>query len=425
MATVLVTGASGLIGKAVTEHLLRKGYSVRALVRMANAVGTRADKLEEIIGDVRDRDVLTKAAEGVDAVVHLAARKADEADSREINVGGAANLIGACKRAGVQRVINVSSQSVRLPKRGTYADTKLAADKLFEASGLSVTTLRPSIVYSDSQSGIFGSLSSFAKLPVVPVIGSGSPLFWPIHRDDLAEIIERCITHDATTGRTYDVGGPEGVSINDLLREIFARSSPRPVVHLPPWFAMAIAHIPGSPITKSNVLGADQELTMDISPIVRDTGFTPRGITGMFDLIFGTTNPEARALLSHVMSGFGKCWRPSVDHEQRYVIACRSLRVDPKHHIDSVVLRHPFLLGCLDTVTRAFHPHCTLQRKLLIATAIAECSPESADALLPRDRTRMEIVVACADAVARSAVKLLLGLPLLCVPSFYTRNAGR
>jgi nucleoside-diphosphate-sugar epimerase len=89
------------------------------------------DRLEIVQADMRDAEALHRAVRDTDAVVHLAAAKADEKDSEEINVGGARHLVGACRAAGCLRIVNISTQSAKILCRGLYARTKSAADEVF------------------------------------------------------------------------------------------------------------------------------------------------------------------------------------------------------------------------------------------------------------------------------------------------------
>lgn len=143
--TVLVTGASGFLGRAVVRELLAGGYAVRTLQRTPS----RTPGATDVLGSVTDPEVVARAVAGVDAVVHLAAKVSlagDPADFERVNVGGTRTLLDAAQAAGVQRVVHVSSPSVAhhgdsivgddagpadpALARGDYARTKAAAELL-------------------------------------------------------------------------------------------------------------------------------------------------------------------------------------------------------------------------------------------------------------------------------------------------------
>jgi NADH dehydrogenase len=280
---ILVTGAAGFIGKPVVKRLLQRGWSVKAMVRNAGASPFAPQAALQVVhADIRDADALTAAMKDVDAVVHLAAAMADEKWSEEVNVGGAEKLLAACKAARCARVINISSQAAKIPRKGTYARTKSEADRIFANSGLNVTTLMPSVVYGEERRGVFGAVTKFVqRLPIVPVLGDGQWICAPVYVGDIAEAVCRAIERDPTIGKSYDLGGPNQITFDQLIEGISARLGlKRRKLHVP--FSMALlaarilaALLPRPPITVSNVLGSNQNTPLDIGPAKRDLGFEP------------------------------------------------------------------------------------------------------------------------------------------------------
>ena len=197
MQTVLVTGASGFIGKVVVPFMVARGWRVKAMMRRAS----QPSVAEVVLADMRDESSLRIALSGVDVVVHLAAAKSDEPDSDSVNVDGASRLVTACREVGCRRIINISSQSAKLPRKGVYGRTKHEADEVFHASGLNVTTLYPSIVYGEGLSGVFGAiLGAVQSLPIVPILGSGQWVSAPVYvgNKDVPQE-ERAITDSAAS----------------------------------------------------------------------------------------------------------------------------------------------------------------------------------------------------------------------------------
>lgn len=428
--TVLVTGASGFIGRVVCAHLLGKGYRIRAFVRKTSRWEMPAHPLlEKAAGDMRDAASLKRASAGADWAVHLAAAKADEPDSAQTNVEGAKNLIAACRACGVKFIINISTQAVKLRQKGTYALTKEAADRVFESSGFPYTTLRPSLVYGDFAGGIFASLVRYSRFPVVPVLGPGTAPHWPIHVEDLARAIETAALRPSARGRTYDAGGPDKADLNGLLRNILQRQGRRRVfVHVPVWLGFLLARLfsvlPHPPFTRSNVLGSNEHVDMDVNSFFRDLGFTPRTLAQGLDELFGdAAEREASLLLAYVLSASGISRAPGADERKRYARAVAA-QIPAPHGLDPVVHDHPVLLGGLDAVTKLFYPRSLLQKKLVVAAALAECHPSSAPWLLPRDRTLTGLFFKPVRLLLRALAKLFLGLAFLPFPGFVRRNAG-
>ena len=282
--TILITGATGFIGRRLAALLAGK-YAARCLVRdTVRAKDLLPPAVELLTGDMTDAASLKAAVAGADAVVHLAARKGDEPDIVAVNVGGAHNLIEACRAAGVKRVINVGSQASRLARRGAYGETKARSDEAFASSGLEVTTLVPSLVYGPRDTGVFGKLARVtASAPFVPVIGDGSVRFQPVHVDDVCAVIAGCLAEPRTIGKTYAVGGPESVTLVELVDLIGAALGKKPLkVHLPYWAAMGIARVLGlflarPPLSVSNVTGAVQSAPeADYAAAFSELGLKPR-----------------------------------------------------------------------------------------------------------------------------------------------------
>ena len=236
---------------------------------------------------------LKAAVAGAAAVVHLAARKSDERDIVAVNVGGARNLVDACRAAGVRRVINVGSEAARLARRGDYGDTKAQSDEILNSSGLEVTTLLPSVVYGPRDPGVFGKLARVtASAPFVPVIGDGRARYRPVHVDDVCAVIAGCLRDGKTAGKTYCVGGPDTITLAGLIDLIGERQGKKPLkVHIPGWAALLIARVlalvvDSPPLSRSNVLGALQSAPdADYAAIFAELGIKPRplaaGLTGV------------------------------------------------------------------------------------------------------------------------------------------------
>jgi len=280
VARVLVTGASGFIGTALVPRLVAAGHTPRLLLRQPPA-RPPAPPAEVVRGDLADAASLRAAVAGTDAVVHLGAAttsgRLDPAVAYRVNVGGATALIDACRVAGTELVIVLSTQHVHLARPGLYGRTKRIADTLFAGSGLPVTILRPSLVYGAGTRGVFVKLASLvAKLPVIPVIGPGTWHLRPLYLDDLVGLIVETLGRPDVIGRTYDVGGPDMVTYNEFVTAICAALTRRcRRVHLPIGLSFVIARVlervlPNPPLTVDNVYGSTVEAPCDLRALLRD-----------------------------------------------------------------------------------------------------------------------------------------------------------
>ncbi len=277
---VLVTGASGLVGRRLVARLLAGGETVTAFVRTPGALDDLGrEELRIAVGDVTDAGAVLRAAGPCDAVVHLANASGviDEGRVHAVNVGGTEHVLAAARAAGARRLIFTSTVSATRVRLGPYGRTKQLAEERVRAAGVPFVILRPSLVYGGGETGLVGSLARHLRaLPVMPVIGDGRIEIDPVHLDDLCGVIEACLTRDDVLGRTYDVLGPDRVTLDDFLRRLGAvLGVRRPLLHLPARASLLLARALGGvmanpPLTVDNVLGLTSPARVDRQPAVRD-----------------------------------------------------------------------------------------------------------------------------------------------------------
>lgn len=414
-----MTGGTGLLGAAVIPALRDAGWSVRVFSRSASA-----ESEETFVGDMRNAEDIHRAMQGCTHVIHLAAAKNDEPESEAVQMGGMQHLIDAAKAHGIRRIINVSTQSARLPRRGIYGETKKRADDLLAASGLEHVTLRFSVIYGDTPEGIVGSIMRMARLPLVPMIGKGNAVLRPLHRSAAARIILAALTAKGVEGMILDAGGERAMTLLELTQDILRMQGRRRyIVSIPETLALAIARINAACgmhiLTRSNVLGAIQPMPMNLEPLHRMLGGINTG--GWPDNApvptpqHSSAQADARILLCYVIPGF----TPSTDDIDRLQSALEShaLTLPP-----SRLLHSALKLSIADTATRLRRPNGYLQQVLLIVAAVAETSPASAEILLPQSRHPATVWWMLFMASIRSACILLVSIPWIVMPSLLDRH---
>ncbi len=282
---ILVTGASGFLGRRIVQLALEQGRVVRGLVRNPSPdLGLSSEIL--VRGDITEPSTLERALEGVDAVIHAAATTSestpDEDLSQRTNVGGTKNLIDVFRRAGGSRWIQISSLSANPANTSVYGRTKLAADEVVRQSGLRWTILQPGTIYGPGARGLFAKITRLVNgLPVVPVLGPGTEPMRPIFVDDCANAALACLQNDKTIGQTYSLGCRDVISFNDFLRGVLhAQGKSKPLMHVPMWICFPAARMMGwvlknPPVTVDNLVGLKQMKAPDIAPAERDLGFAP------------------------------------------------------------------------------------------------------------------------------------------------------
>jgi NADH dehydrogenase len=237
---LLVTGGTGVIGEGAISELIARGHSVRLLSRHATDDAKQWEGVEPFDGDVADAASIANAANGCDAVLHIAGIAAEdppELTFEAVNVGGTRNMLAEAGRANARRFIFVSSLGA---DTGTsdYHQSKLAAEELVRNSKLDWTIVRPGSVYGPGDEVISAILKMVRALPAVPVIDGGDQEFQPIWHEDLAKVLAGLLERGDLAKQTLDAVGPEITTMNDLI-ERFGEITGRKSLHVPVPAALA------------------------------------------------------------------------------------------------------------------------------------------------------------------------------------------
>lgn len=236
---VLVTGGTGVVGPHAVRSLLRGGHAVRLFSRHASEErdSFRGD-VEAFDGNLGDEASMRGAAEGCEAVLHLAAVVAErppELTFERINVEGTRHLVAEAERAKVRRFVYVSSLGA---DRGEsdYHRSKHRAEAIVRTFSREWIVCRPGNVYGPGDAQISLMLKMVRTLPAVPLVGSGDDAFQPMWCEDLGEALARAVTREGLAGRELELAGAERTSMNDLLDRFGAMTGCHPVrVALPAW----------------------------------------------------------------------------------------------------------------------------------------------------------------------------------------------
>jgi NADH dehydrogenase len=260
--TVLVTGGTGFVGPHVVHALRARELPVRVLVRDprrgSRAVAWGAELVE---GDVTDPASLAAAAGGAAAVVHLVAIiRGKRADFERVMAQGTRNVVEAAKGAGVGRIVLASALGLdeRSKDAVPYFAAKWEMERAVRDSGVDHVILRPSFVFA-REGGVLPTFVRLARYaPVTPIVGSGRRRLQPIWIDDVAEYYARAVDEPRAVNRTFDVGGPDAVTWNELWERLKrVLGSRRPSLHVPVGLMRAQAalteRLPGAPVTRDQL----------------------------------------------------------------------------------------------------------------------------------------------------------------------------
>jgi NADH dehydrogenase len=235
---ILVTGATGTVGKALLPGLLDRGDDVRVLVRDPRKLGRLRVEVRIALGDLielSDPRVVRQALRGVDTVIHLAAAIRDQPHAKveELNGLATARLLRAAEAAGVGRFMFFSAIGATEIQRTRFFRAKALAERAVLETDLDATVFAPSIVYDHDDPWVT-TMRRLTLLPAIPVSGEGHAAYEPIWADDVA----RCVVADldrANGGtRRLELVGPERLTYEQIAR-LIARASgrERPLVHVP------------------------------------------------------------------------------------------------------------------------------------------------------------------------------------------------
>jgi uncharacterized protein YbjT (DUF2867 family) len=259
---ILLTGATGFVGGHVVRLLRQRQRDVRCLIRSSRRAGElRRLGCDIAPGDVADRASLVRACDDIDALVHLVAiMRGGRTDYERVMVEGTRNLVEVAAEAGVRRVVLASALGVGDHTRELtpYFRAKWEMERILKASGREHVILRPSFVFG-ADGGVLPTFLRLVRLsPVTPVLGPGTQLVQPIWIEDLAAHFDAAIDAAEAADRTFELGGPERVSWNELyalIARVLGRR--RRQLHVPFPLAHAVAATlqwaPGFPVTRDQL----------------------------------------------------------------------------------------------------------------------------------------------------------------------------
>jgi uncharacterized protein YbjT (DUF2867 family) len=259
---ILVTGGTGFVGSRIVHALRAEEKDVRALVRRPDRARTLENWGCELVqGDVTDAPSLRRAVEGCDTVVHLVAIIAGSPDDfRRIMEQGTRDLIAAAREAGVRRFVLMSALGTTEQTQDLvpYFHAKWEMEQAVKGSGLDHVVFRPSFVFGRDGGVLPLFIRQVRWSPVTPVVGSGEQRIQPIWVNDVAAYFARGVEASEALNRTFEIGGPDVVTWNELYKRIQrVLGKRRPTVHLPLGLVRAGAAVaellPRPPVTRDQL----------------------------------------------------------------------------------------------------------------------------------------------------------------------------
>ena len=306
--TILVTGATGFLGSALTTELVKQKQDVRILARNEQKARAQFGEAVTIIcGEITDVEQVERAVDGTTIIYHLVGRLYHPSIPAElyryIHVEGTRILLNACRgQKQLKRIVHCSTTGVygltgktpaaenapfapTNPYEATKLQGELLAMNACKEDGLPVSVARPGLVYGPGDLHLHGFFKSIKK-GMFRVIDGGKALLHPIYIDDLTSAFLLCGSRPEAIGQSYNIAGEYPVTIRELSTSIaHSMDCELSKGSIPLWLANLASDIfsviPGikgenAPLTRSRVEFLTRSRVYDIGKAKAELGFVPR-----------------------------------------------------------------------------------------------------------------------------------------------------
>jgi NADH dehydrogenase len=280
---ILVTGGTGFIGQALVRQLAEAGHPVRVLIRASPRSPNlpRGVPVEVTVSALNDARGLRAAMVGVDTVYHLAGGewRGAYASLMEIDIRGTQYVVEAAVDAGVRRIFYVSHLGADRASAYPVFKAKAIAEEYIRRSGIDYTILRTAILFGVNDGFTTGLAQILLVQPIIFLVpGDGQNLLQPLWVEDLATCLSWALDDERTRDQTFEVGGPEYMSFNQLITAVMDASGiRRRLVHVRPPYLRAMTVLLESllPILPVSVywldyLAANRTCALDTIPRIFD-----------------------------------------------------------------------------------------------------------------------------------------------------------
>lgn len=253
---VTVFGGGGFIGRYVCEALLKAGARLRVAEReprrtfFLQPLG-QMGQVTAIAADLGRPATIERAVEGASAVINLVG--IFKGNLQAVHVEGAGKAAEAARKAGATAFVQVSAIGADPASASDYGRTKGLGEQAVRAAFADATIIRPSVVFGP-EDDFTNRFASMARLPILPVIAPQTR-FQPIFARDLGRAIAAAaLDPKRHGGKTYELAGPESLTMHDLNERVAAMAGQSPqIIDLPDFLASGMASLgflPGAPLTR-------------------------------------------------------------------------------------------------------------------------------------------------------------------------------
>ncbi len=237
---ILVTGATGFIGRHLVARLMADGKRIRCLIPEHKAHNLPWENPPDIItGSILDEEALFHAVTGVHAVIHLenALWWGRPRDLERVELAGTRSLVAAARAARVGRIITLSQLGAAPSSAYPMIRIKGMVEEVIRSSGLAYTIIRSGLIFGKEDAFVNHIAMSLRVNPLFFLMpGRGEVVLHPLYIDDLIDVLVRSLERIEVVDTILEVGGPEYITLSDLIRTVMRVSRmPRLVISVPPY----------------------------------------------------------------------------------------------------------------------------------------------------------------------------------------------
>jgi len=284
-----VFGATGFLGRPTVNKLGRMGSQVVVPFR-SDEHDTRHLKVMGDYGQIvmvpyhlRDTESVQHVVKEANVVVNLMGQQwpSFNFSLQDANVEGVRAIATAAKEAGVERFIHISSMSASLDSGSDFAKSKAEGEAVVREIYPDATILRPGSMFGQEDRFLARIAGQAKAMPVFPLINGAQAKRTPIFVGDVAEAIGVCVRDGNTAGKTYELGGPDEFTMEEVYNKIFEAIGKQPYTVPVPHQIMAfqgriMQMLPSAPQTKDEALLAlEDEVVSDGALTIADLGIVP------------------------------------------------------------------------------------------------------------------------------------------------------
>jgi NADH dehydrogenase len=273
---ILVAGGSGFIGSAAVRRLVAQGAEVAVMTAHPERSRPTIERLGAALveGDVQRPKTLERAVRGAEALIQALTFPTFPVEKpgkgftfEQFDHLGTERLVAAAAGAGVRKYVYASGVGAAPDAPQTWYRAKWRGEEAIRASGIDHAIVRPSWVYGPGDIAL-NKFVAFARWsPIVPVVGDGTQRVQPVLVDDVGAILAQA-AGPSGPGGTFEIGGPDVFTMNEVIRTMLAvMGKRRPVVHFPDWMPKAagffLQALPRPPLSPDAVEFATADAVAD------------------------------------------------------------------------------------------------------------------------------------------------------------------